>query len=466
MKKGKVEKKKKKKKKSKKDKYSKFDKASKYDKKGTDSKGDILEKGMDCEGEDSVYYSENFDDDTFDDDYCFLGEFPSMYGANVCVANFAEKTCLDIHIDNALNCTESIEKIASKKYPPCYKLEYYTPEICDEFFQSVDELAGCMIDLFYENLDDAWWWFDDDYSHDDYYFHDDDGDWYNDDDYCDFDAFPELGGCVINFADAFDLESGSFLDCSVDIWSEYSGKCYSDDYLDNMEVCETYDQCYTVLSQVGFCVSENLYGDVPDIVSIFEVELGLNGFLDTIYNGTVDLEYAVAKLGNYTGWNSTSEWTDFVDCTNSSINWLFDSYCYLDEVPEMIGGCINHFAEDFDDLDTDELLNCTVDFWSTLEERCYDESWNWNTTNSEVCQTYYQCETIVYSTDYCIKYFFEGDVSELVSILEDELGFDVIFTVNLEDAVTALKTYNGTSEWLQFTDCMDNEIYWYNYDDV
>ena len=313
------------------EKNAKFEKIRKNDKKSTNSKGDDL-----------ITFDGDYFDDAYFEDFCFFDGLPLiMEGADECVAKFSENTYLDIDIDKALDCTESIDKIAWKKYPSCFELEYYTPKICYELFQRADELYDCLIDW----DDDYEFGWDDDYENDwddDYEMDwDDEILWDDDYEYCYFEDMPKIiVGCAKHFAEAFvDLDTDELLNCTMDFDHQFEEKCYSDDYpyypydwnITNSKVCETYQQCEKVLSGADYCINYYFDGGVSDAVGIIQEGLEIDDILGTIYNGTVNVEDALTALQEYNDWNVTSEWewTKFIECMSSEISSLLNDDIWL-----------------------------------------------------------------------------------------------------------------------------------------
>jgi hypothetical protein len=347
----------------------------------------------------------------------------------LCIEDFAKNAFLQIDIDKALDCSESLEKIAWKAFPSCFELRYYTPYLCEELYQRFDKAYECFYDLLWEPQ-------------------------------CYFDDTPEsLDGCAISFATSFDLDVENFLDCSIDFNGELDEKCYSNE--NSLESCDTFFQCESVLYSAEYC-SYDTGIDLHHVAAILEQELGVRDFLETIYNGSVDLGEVLDVLMEYEGLTGANElqWSEYAECMVWEIGWLIDDFCFVEAISDIVGGCVEHFADSHDDLNTEDLLTCSVDFEEKLEEKCFGDDYE---ANLDSCVALDQCAFLTIEIDYCVKSIFGIDISDLAGVLAESEFSDILSsiydgTVELSDVINRFETYDGMLSdvpgWDDFVDCI------------
>jgi hypothetical protein len=376
-----------------------------------------------------------------------------MDGAALCIEQFAENTLLDIDTVKALNCSESMEKVAWKSYPSCFEWEVqedyapyfqegYAPYFCEDLNEGFEEAYGCFFDLLWEPQ-------------------------------CYFDDVPEShGGCAISFARSVGLDVEQVLDCNIDLYAERGDKCYSNENENSLNACEAFERCESVLRGAENCVY-NTNIDLSEVVIIVEEALGINDFGLGVYNGTVDLEQVLYALYEYDRYESDggtsaseSEWSEFVECISWEFGLLIDDFCILKFQRDIVGGCVEHFADSFEDLNAEELLTCTVDFWEQLGQKC-DYGFDINTVESNVdaCETVLQCGNILFDIDYCVGTVFGIGFSDAADIIAGSELSDILSsiydgTVDLISAFERLDNYDGIlsddSRWEDFVVCIGN----------
>ena len=463
------------------EKTTKIEKSGKHEKKSKDVDvipfDDIPDDyffGDDYYGEYCIfsYYLDDYHDDHYhyeDDGEEFSSTSPPSTDESVetsldrekaalCLANFAENTYLDINVDEALDCNENIETIAWKSYPSCFELKYYDPQLCRGLYQEFDDFYDCFYDVFYPNPEP----------------------------YCYLDDLPTyVDGCAISFSNSVGLDVDKMLNCSIDFYDQYSDICYRGELtVNSSNVCETFEECETVLYSAHYC-SYYFNDKVPDIKGILEDKLEYD-VLGKIYNGTFEVEEVLEALSSYDDWNVTSqnEWAEFVDCFIDDISYSFDELCFLKYESEAINGCIVNFAEAFDDLNATKLLDCTVDFEETIEEKCFgdrgfyydyeDDGGNDDETQN-VCRKLFFCGSFISEIDSCVISSLEVATSEFLNstAMDSELS-DIIpsiydGTIDLLVLFGRLFVYSGElsfeSGWQDFVGCVGQfAIEYENYD--
>eukprot|EP00533_Pseudo-nitzschia_delicatissima_P001054 CAMPEP_0116086550 /NCGR_PEP_ID=MMETSP0327-20121206/4913_1 /TAXON_ID=44447 /ORGANISM="Pseudo-nitzschia delicatissima, Strain B596" /LENGTH=533 /DNA_ID=CAMNT_0003577605 /DNA_START=2722 /DNA_END=4323 /DNA_ORIENTATION=- len=379
------------------------------------------------------YYG-TMDDQYGMDDHYGMDDYygvPDMEELAKCVETFAENTYLKIDTEKALDCSESMEKIAWQSYPSCFELMYYTPYVCEELYQEFDKVYQCAYEVIYQPP-------------------------------CYFEYISEpFDGCAIHFANTVGLDVDQVLDCTIDLFDVFEEQCYFNE--NSMDACDTFEQCESLLYGTDYCA----YGtgiDPSDVVGILEQELEVTDFLDSIYDGSVDLAEALLVLEGYDGWNNTNgtefgelEWSGFVECVAYELSYLLDDYCFLEEEVDIIGGCVELFAGSFG-LDTEALLTCELDIEVQFIEKCELDD-----TNMDVCSSVEQCGNAVYGINDCAESILEvgfSDLSETLAGSEFSNLLSSLYngTADISSVFQSLVEYDGPmgeeSIWEPFIICI------------
>ena len=391
---------------------------------------------------DDVFFSDDFwEDQCFDGlfggDYLlsYDGGFLDMDELAHCVEAFAENTYLYIDTDKVLDCSESMEKVAWQSYPSCFELRYYTPYFCEVLYQEFDEVYNCVYDLIRKPP-------------------------------CYLDNMPDgFDGCVINFANSAGLEVENVLSCTVNyLFDELDEKCYSNG--NSLDACEAFERCTSVLKGAGYCASD-ISIDLNDVVAILEQELDVTDFEETIYDGSVDLKEVLFALDEYDGWNYTNktelnelEWSEFVSCITLEFNSLNHEFCYLKNEVDIIGGCVELFANFFD-LNAEALLTCDLDIEEQFKQNCE--------LDQDACFLVEQCRVTVYGINDCVESIFGIAFFDLSAILSGSEFGDILpslyaGTADLPNAFQRLVDYDGPmsedSSWENLVLCISQYETW------
>lgn len=202
---------------------------------------------------------------------------------------------------------------------------------------------------------------------------------------------------------------------------------------------------------------------MSDFAGIMEQELEIDDFAQTIYDGSIDFVEVLDTIQGYeydglVGANE-SEWSEFVECITWEFEWYIDDWCWILE-GGIVDGCLQHFADSFDDLDAEALLTCEVDFINEYEQKCELDFTN---ANQEVCETLDQCGALAFWIADCASDAFGIGFLELADAAANSEFSDILpsiydGTIDLEDAYQRLVDYDDPitedSNWDDFVLCL------------
>eukprot|EP00536_Pseudo-nitzschia_multiseries_P013025 jgi/Psemu1/68576/estExt_Genemark1.C_5300019 len=452
------------------DKLPKFAKDMKVDKKHDIN--ELAEIVIPTEPEDDYYYDDKIDmmDDVYFEE-CLFDYMPVVNGTEKCLRTFLDSTFIKIDIDNALDCTESLEKAFYLAYPICFSLESYEPKLCNDLFWLADEFWMCMEEL----IDD------------DYYMYDDAYDMEDDYTYCYFDYEPSenMPGCVYAFAGAVGLDAESLLNCTDDLYEVLSDVCYSNYKYDDVstsapfeftEACLGFEQCQSLAMGFQQCPYYYYYSSPEDsdnvnMTEIVEAEMNVDDIWSMIYNGSVAIEAVYAALDDFSNTTVVSEWqwSHVMQCLDNYLGWIVDDVCYYKEEIELLGGCYESFADsvanDGGFFDINLALNCTLGYWSIYYEYCYDNDESWQELDTDACRALDRCRSDLEHVEQCFGAGTGYDMSNWIEELEADSVIGEILaatyngTVDEEEAFAALQGYGGCwaqeDGWDDFVMCME-----------